>query len=184
MITNPAEEKVNKIEEHVKAIFNLLDLPVTESNKDTPRRVAKMYANELFQHRNNNGIGALNMQMKLFDNPSVGSKTPVVMRGISFTSVCEHHWMPFIGECTVTYVPGSKIIGLSKIPRVVKFFSRKPQLQERLTQEICDYLFDILDPVMVRVEMTAQHCCVMCRGAESDCVTDTVAERWHNKPQR
>lgn len=166
------DNKVEEIRKHVEAISEILGIKKTESNENTPLRVAKMYCNELFLNRNNNNIEELNSRMKVFDNE--GNTSPVTMSGIKFYSVCEHHWLPFFGECTVTYVPKKKIIGLSKIPRVVKFFSQKPQLQERLTKEIGDYLFDLLDPEYLTVEMTAKHCCVMCRGAESECETHTV----------
>lgn len=165
------DNKVEEIRKHVEAIAEILGIEKTESNENTSLRVAKMYCNELFKNRNNNNIEELNSRMKVFD--SEGNTSPVVMKGIKFYSVCEHHWLPFFGECTVTYIPKKKIIGLSKIPRVVKFFSQKPQLQERLTKEIGDYLFKLLDPEYLCVEMTAKHCCVMCRGAESECETET-----------
>ena len=174
------EEKEREIAGHIKAISDLLCIETTESNVDTPERIAKMYSRELFKHRNNYDISVLDAQIKLFDNPNYKGKvlSPVVMKDISFSSTCEHHWLPFMGVAKVTYIPKKKIIGLSKIPRVVKFFSQKPQLQERLTQEICDYLYNVLNPIMVKVELTATHCCVMCRGAESDCITETTHERW------
>ena len=177
---------LDTLEFHFKAAFNALGLEVTESNKDTPRRIAKMYAKELFKNREKRSVEDLDKQMTLFDNPAHNSKvqSPVIMDDIEFTSTCEHHWMPFMGVCKVTYLPGEKIVGLSKIPRVVKFFSQKPQLQERLTQEICEYLFSQLNPIMVRVEMTATHCCVMCRGAESKCTTSTAYELWNDSMSR
>lgn len=166
------DNKVEEIKKHVEAISEILGIEKTESNENTPLRVAKMYCNELFKNRNNNNIEDLNSRMKLFDCESEVTE-PIVMSGIKFYSVCEHHWLPFFGECTVTYVPGDKIIGLSKIPRVVKYFSQKPQLQERLTAEIGWYLYRLLNPKYIKVEMSAKHCCVMCRGAESECETHT-----------
>lgn len=165
------DNKVEEIKKHIEAISEILGIEKTESNENTPLRIAKMYCNEVFSSRNNNNIEELNSRMKVFD--SEGNHSPVTMKGIKFSSMCEHHWMPFIGECTVTYIPKNKIIGLSKIPRVVKYFSKKPQLQERLTKEIGDYLFNLLDPKYISVTMIATHCCVLCRGAESECETET-----------
>lgn len=101
---------------------------------------------------------------------------PVTVRGIEFSSTCEHHWLPFMGVAEVSYIPSDTIIGLSKIPRVVKYFSQKPQLQENLTNEIGEYLFNLLNPKWIKVTLIATHTCVMCRGAESNCETETVYE--------
>lgn len=168
------DNKVEEIKKHIEAISEILGLEVTESNENTPLRVAKMYCNELFKNRNNSNIDELNSRMKLFPyTPTGGIKQPVTMRGIEFHSTCEHHWLPFMGVATVSYLPSDKIIGLSKIPRVVKYFSQKPQLQERLTDEIGEYLFNLLQPEWLCVTLVATHTCVMCRGAESDCETET-----------
>ena len=166
-------QKVEEIRKHFESIMEILEIEKTDSNELTPLRIAKMYCNELFEHRNNLGIDVLDSQMKLFD---IGDPCdyPVTMEGIEFNSVCEHHFLPFFGDCRVTYTPKDKVIGLSKIPRVVRFFSRKPQLQERLTQEIGEYLFNILNPYNITVEMEALHTCVMCRGIESKCKTKTI----------
>lgn len=169
------DNKVEEIKKHVEAISEILGIEKTESNENTPLRVAKMYCDELFLNRNNNNIEELNSRMKVFD--SEDNHSPVHMTDIKFYSVCEHHWLPFFGTVDVYYTPRNKIIGLSKIPRVVKFFSKKPQLQERLTKEICEYLFDLLKPEYIRVSITAKHCCVMCRGAESECETFTEYEK-------
>ena len=88
---------------------------------------------------------------------------------------CEHHFMPFMGTISVGYVPNKSIVGLSKIPRAVKFFSKKPQIQERLVQEIADYLNGIIEPKAIYViARDSVHTCVLCRGAESECDTDTI----------
>ena len=165
------DNKVEAIKEHVEAIMKILDIPITESNKNTPLRVAKMWCNELFENRNNNNIEELNARMKVFPN-EYGNEL-IVMRDIEFNSTCEHHWLPFSGKVSVGYVPREVVVGLSKIPRVVKYFSKKPQLQEQLTQEIGDYLFKLLDPLAIYVKVEATHQCVKCRGAESDCSTIT-----------
>lgn len=164
------DERVLKIAEHIKEISSLLGIEVTDSNKDTPYRVAKMYVREVFKNQNSN-IFELDSQMKLFNNE--GTTMPVTVKDIPFNSMCEHHWLPFMGTVSVSYTPNDKIIGLSKIPRVVKFFSKKPQLQERLTNEIGQYLVDLLKPKYLTVSLKATHTCVMCRGAESPSETIT-----------
>ena len=166
MINNRVEE----IEKHIKAISEILGIKPTESNCDTPLRVAKMYCNELFKNLNDYNIEDLNSKMKLFD---ACGNMPIILRGIKFNSTCEHHWLPFMGIAEVSYKPTDKIIGLSKIPRVVKYFSQKPQLQERLTNEIGEYLFNLLKPEWIHIKLIATHTCVMCRGAESECETET-----------
>lgn len=168
------DNKVEEIKNHLEAISEILGFEKTDSNENTPLRVAKMYCNELFRNRNNNNIEELNSQMKLFDYTRKGEVQPITMRDIEFYSTCEHHWLPFMGVAEVSYIPSEKIIGLSKIPRVVKYFSQKPQLQEKLTNEIGEYLFNLLKPLWISVKLTATHTCVMCRGAESNCSTETI----------
>lgn len=168
------DNKVEKIKNHIEAISEILGFEKTDSNENTPLRVAKMYCNELFKNRNNNNIEELNAQMKLFDYNRKGNLQPITISDIEFHSTCEHHWLPFMGLAEVSYIPSEKIIGLSKIPRVVKYFSQKPQLQEKLTDEIGEYLFNLLKPIWISVKLTATHTCVMCRGAESNCNTETI----------
>lgn len=166
------KELVKEIAGHISAISSLLGFPVTESNKDTPLRVAKMYCNELFRNRNNRHLDELNAKMKVFP---AENHNPVSVE-VPVNSSCEHHWLPFMGNVVVTYVPKDKIIGLSKIPRVVDYFSKKPQLQERLTTEIGEYLVSVIDPEYLSVRMVATHTCVSIRGAKSPCKTTTVYE--------
>ena len=166
------KELVKEIAGHISAISSLLGFPVTESNKDTPLRVAKMYCNELFRNRNNRHLDELNAKMKVFP---AENHNPVSVE-VPVNSSCEHHWLPFMGNVVVTYVPKDKIIGLSKIPRVVDYFSKKPQLQERLTTEIGEYLVSVIDPEYLNVRIVATHTCVSIRGAKSPCKTTTVYE--------
>jgi GTP cyclohydrolase I len=164
------DNKVEGIRKHLEAIAEILGIEKTESNENTPLRVAKMWNNEVFRNRNNANIEELNSQMKVFD--AVGNRDRVTIT-VPFSSMCEHHWMPFMGTVSVSYIPKDKIIGLSKIPRVVKYFSKKPQLQERLTSEIGDYLVSVLNPDCLSVDITATHTCVSVRGIESPCETVT-----------
>ena len=163
--------KVEEIKEKVAEIMEILEIPITESNKNTPLRLAKMWCNELFVNRNNNNIEDLKNSMKVF--PNEYSSEMVIVKDIDFDSICEHHWLPFSGKVTVGYVPSDNIIGLSKIPRVVRYFSKKPQLQEQLTTEIGEFLYNLLEPKALFVEVEATHQCVKCRGAESNCATRT-----------
>ncbi len=166
------ETKVKDIAELVQTIMKILELPITESNEDTPKRIAKMWCNELFKNRNLSNFKELEESMTLFPNKYEDNEL-VIMKDITFNSMCEHHWLPFSGTVTVGYVPNRTVIGLSKIPRVVKYFSKMPQLQEQFTQDIGNYLCKILQPHALFVEVEAKHQCVSCRGAESDCSTHT-----------
>lgn len=159
------------ITEKLKEVMKLLNIVETDSNRDTPKRIAQMLKNDLFLNVNDSNILSLEESMKMFD--CEGYKEKVTIDNIDFSSVCEHHWLPFMGKVKVQYVPSEKIIGLSKIPRVVEFFSRKPQLQERLTQEIGDFLLKVLNPQSLLVEITSTHSCVACRGIRSNCVSTT-----------
>ncbi|MBO8161099.1 MAG: GTP cyclohydrolase I [Thermosipho sp. (in: Bacteria)] len=166
------DNKIERIKNHLEEIMDILELEKNDSTKDTPFRVAKMWVNEIFKNRNNKNIEELNAQMKLFKNNFCNDEL-IIVKDIEFSSFCEHHWLPFTGKISVGYVPTDKIIGLSKIPRVVKFFSQKPQLQERLVHEIGEYLAGIINPQVLFVSAKAIHDCVMCRGAESNSITET-----------
>ena len=170
------EEKIARIEELTREIMYVLDIEANDSNRDTPRRVAKMYVNELFKNVNDENISELHRQMTLFKNEGV--TTPIIVKDIPFSSTCEHHWLPFSGKVTVAYVPDKVVIGLSKIPRVVKYFSKQPTLQEKLGKDIGEYLFKKLQPLCIMVFITSTHSCVKCRGAESDCSTITRYSKW------
>lgn len=167
-------DKITLIEQNLKEAFETLGLDLTKaSTKDTPRRVAKMWVNELAKNINNNNIKELDAKMKCFPIDRCYSNDLIVIKDIDFHSMCEHHFLPFSGKVSVGYYPKNKIIGLSKIPRIVKYFSQKPQLQERLTKEIAQYIIKVLDPRAVFVRVEATHGCVMCRGIESNCSTVT-----------
>lgn len=168
--------KVESIKEHVQEIMNILEIEPTESNKNTPLRIAKMYVNEVFANVNDYNLKELKDTITVF--PKEGDTDLVVLKDIPFSSMCEHHFMPFFGKVSVGYVPNECIIGLSKIPRIIKYFSKRPQLQERLTSDIGTFLRDNIKPNAVFVEIEAEHTCVKCRGAESDCKTRT-SYKWN-----
>lgn len=172
--------KVSVIEGKISSIMEELELEITDDNRKTPERVAKMLVLELFKNRNDSNIEELKEQMttflfeggKIFEKGTVEDET-VEVRNIPFFSMCSHHWLPFFGKASVMYKPNLKIIGLSKIPRVVEYFSRRPQVQERLSRDIGSFLIEVLDPMELIIEIEATHTCVCGRGVEKDCLTKT-----------
>jgi len=115
------DNKVESIKDHIAAIMEILEIPETDSNRNTPLRVAKMWCNELFANRNDAHMAELKATMKTF--PNLYDSGMVIVRDIPFNSICEHHWLPFSGVVTVGYVPSITIVCLSKISRVVRYFS-------------------------------------------------------------
>lgn len=170
MINNTVEE----IRKHIEEIMDLLKIERTADNEGTPLRVSKMWVNELFANRNDYNIQELNDQMKVF--PCEYEDGELTMQNVEFWSMCSHHWLPFGGVVKVSYIADKSVIGISKIPRVVEYFSKRPQLQERLTKEIGDYLFNLINPKYLVVIIEAKHQCVMCRGIRSDSETITRSE--------
>jgi len=121
--------------------------------------------------------------MTVFKKPKNSDGQLVTVKGIKFYSTCEHHWLPFFGECDIEYIPDENILGLSKFPRVVKYFSKKPQVQERLTSEVGVFLVQILNPIYLKVTIRdVTHTCVSARGAEAECQTNTTFT-WGGKNQ-
>ena len=139
---------------------------------ETPRRVADMYA-ELFSGLSDDP----KRHLKMFDEKS--NDELVIVRDIPFSSMCEHHLLPFVGKAHIAYIPSdNKIIGLSKLARIVDNFAKKPQVQERLTHDIADFLNDNLSPQGVAVIIEAEHMCMSIRGAKaSGSKTQTSALR-------
>ncbi len=136
--------------------------PGREGLKETPQRVANMYA-EIFS-----GLEQDPKQfLKIFDEPQQHEEL-VIVRDIPLYSVCEHHLLPFIGKAHIAYIPkGGKIIGLSKFARIVDCFAKRPQVQERLTAQIADFLYENLQPYGVAVVIEAEHLCMTMRGARA-----------------
>jgi GTP cyclohydrolase I len=144
--------------------------PSREGLLKTPDRVAKMY--EFLTKGYHEDADAVLTKAVFTERYS----EMVIVRDIDFFSLCEHHLVPFYGKCHIAYIPNGKIIGLSKMPRVVEVFARRLQVQERLTQQIADTIFSRLKPLGVGVVMEARHLCMMMRGVEQhDSVATTSA---------
>ncbi|MEP6986401.1 MAG: GTP cyclohydrolase I FolE [Chloroflexota bacterium] len=134
--------------------------PSREGLQNTPHRVAKMYGELLSGYRTD--------PIKLINNAifDVEYDDMVIVKDIEFSSLCEHHMLPFIGHAHVAYIPRGKVIGLSKIPRIVDMFSRRLQVQERMTRQIANFINEVLDPMGVAVVIDGKHMCSMMRGVE------------------
>ncbi len=149
------------LEAHVKGILSSLGEDMErEGLAETPRRVAK--ALEFFTKGNREDVTEV-LNGAVF---SEKYSEMVVVKDIDFFSMCEHHLLPFFGRAHVAYIPSGKILGLSKIPRIVEVFSRRLQVQERMTQQIADTIYSSLNPEGVGVVIEARHMCMMMRGVE------------------
>ncbi len=153
---------MQKIERAVRDILEAIgEDPDREGLVETPARVARMYA-EIFAGLEEDP----HKHLKIFDEPN-GDEL-VIVRDIPLYSMCEHHLIPFMGKAHIAYIPqGGKVIGLSKLARIVGTFAKRPQLQERLTAQIADFLYEELSPLGVAVVIDAQHLCMTMRGARA-----------------
>ena len=176
-------EKMAKIETHFKAIMETLGLDLNDDSlKGTPKRVAKMYVQEIF-----NGLDPANKpKIALFDNKYKYDQM-LVEKDITFYSNCEHHFVPIFGKAHVAYISTGKVIGLSKLNRIVQYFSKRPQVQERMTMQIARELQKVLKTDDVAVIMDAKHLCVSSRGVEdsdSKTVTSFYGGKFENEITR
>lgn len=165
-----AEEKLEKVQEHVKGIMETLGLDLSDDSlKGTPKRVAKMYVNEIF-----GGLDPKDApKLSTFENNYQYGEM-LVEKNITVYSTCEHHFLPIVGRAHVAYISNGKVIGLSKMNRIVDHFSRRPQVQERLTRQIVFALQEALGTKDVACVIDAKHLCVNSRGIrdiESSTVT-------------
>lgn len=166
------EEKFDFIKKDVKHIMETLGLDMTDDSlSETPKRIAKMYLNEIFW-----GLDYHNFPKITTIENKMSYETMLLERNISVKSQCEHHFLPFMGSAYIAYIPNDRIIGLSKINRIVEFFSRRPQVQERLTEQIFHALCHILNTESVAVCIKSEHTCVKLRGIE-DTNSDTITAR-------
>jgi GTP cyclohydrolase I len=170
------ELKIELIEKHFKEIMLILGLDLNDDSlSGTPHRVAKMYVTEMFK-----GLDPKNLPVaKLFDN-KYHYKNMLVEKNISFHSVCEHHFVPIIGKAHVAYIPNGKVVGLSKLNRIVRYFAQRPQVQERMTVQIANMLKEALGTNDVAVIIEADHMCVAMRGVQ-DVTSSTVTSDYSGK---
>jgi GTP cyclohydrolase I len=170
------EVKMQLIENHFREIMTIMGMDLTDDSlKGTPKRVAKMFIKEVFS-----GLNPENRpKIKLFDNKFKYNEM-LVEKDITFYSYCEHHFVPIIGKAHVAYISSGKVIGLSKINRIVQYYSKRPQVQERLTVQIANDLKETLETEDVAVIMDASHLCVASRGV-SDTSSRTVTAHYSGK---
>ncbi|MCL4159693.1 UNVERIFIED_CONTAM: hypothetical protein GTU68_067512 [Idotea baltica] len=162
---------MQKISNHFAEIMDILGLDLEDDSlSGTPRRVAKMFVKEIFQ-----GLNPKNKpSISLFDN-KFRYRQMLVERDITVKSFCEHHFLPIYGKAHIAYIANGKVVGLSKLNRVVDYYARRPQVQERLTMQISAELKKILKTDDVAVYIDAKHMCVQARGIEHEnCSTITT----------
>lgn len=170
------QSKVELISNHFEEIMRILGLDLEDDSlKDTPKRVAKMYVNEIFSGLNPDNKPSIT----LFDN-KYNYDEMLVEKNIKVHSFCEHHFVPIIGKAHVAYISNGKVIGLSKINRIVDYFARRPQVQERLTVQIAEELKRVLHTEDVAVAINADHMCVTLRGIK-DQDSSTYTSSFHGR---
>lgn len=174
-------EKVELIEEKFKDILTTLGLDLKDDSlSETPKRIAKMFVNEIFE-----GLDPAKFPKVTVIENKMSYDQMIVVQNISCKSFCEHHFLPIDGFATVAYIPNKKVLGLSKINRIVQYFGRRPQVQERLTKQIADCLQYILETEHVAVHINAKHYCVIMRGIEDTTSTTATADvRGHFKTRQ
>lgn len=170
------KKKIEKISSYFRKIMETMGLDLTDDSlSGTPDRVAKMYVNEIFR-----GLDPANKPaIALFDNKYQYNQM-LVEKNITLYSNCEHHFLPIIGKAHVAYISSGKVIGLSKLNRIVQYFSLRPQVQERLTMQIANELKSALGTDDVAVVIDASHLCVSSRGIK-DTTSSTVTAEYSGK---
>ena len=169
-------EKMDRIAGHFQGIMETLGLDMSDDSlRGTPSRVAKMYVQEIFH-----GLDPRNKpQVTLFDN-KFNYNEMLIEKDIKVHSYCEHHFVPIIGRAHVAYISSGKVIGLSKINRIVDYFSRRPQVQERLTMQMAEELKQVLQTENVAVIIDSAHMCVITRGVQ-DVNSTTITSSFNGK---
>ena len=170
------DEKIKIIADHFKTIMQTLGLNLKDDSlKDTPQRVAKMYVKEVFS-----GLNPANEPgVTIFENKYQYNKM-LVEKGITLFSYCEHHFVPIVGKVHVAYISKGKVIGLSKINRLVQYYAKRPQVQERLTNDIAEGLKKAIGTDDVAVVIDAVHLCVASRGIR-DTNSSTITVNYSGK---
>ena len=169
----PDSEKIKNIQKHFRKIVDELGLDLDDDSiSGTPYRVAKMYVKEIFS-----GLNPENKpKISLFENKYNYNKM-LIEKNINVNSTCEHHFLPITGKAHVSYISSGKVIGLSKLNRVVNYYSQRPQVQERLTTQIYNELKEVLDTDSIMVVVEAKHLCVSSRGIK-DYTSSTITEMY------
>ena len=172
------DQKISEIEGHFREIMNILGLDLTDDSlKGTPYRVAKMYVKEIFS-----GLNPANKpDIRLFENKYQYAEM-LVEKDITFYSNCEHHFVPIIGKVHVAYISSGKVIGLSKLNRIVQYYAKRPQVQERLTIQISEEIKRAVQSEDVAVMVDAHHLCVSSRGIQ-DINSSTITSAYSGKFQ-
>lgn len=177
-----SQEHIERLAGHVRGLLTELQLDLDDPNlHDTHERVAKMYL-EMF-HGLREGAAP---KVTTFPNEE-NYRAMVMERDIPFYSMCSHHLVPFYGHAHIAYVPGDRIVGLSKLPRILEFYAKRPQLQERLTEQVVTFLEEELEPLGAMVVIQARHLCVEMRGvkkAGAQTVTSAIRGIFHERPIR
>ncbi|MEM9886025.1 MAG: GTP cyclohydrolase I FolE [Bacteroidota bacterium] len=170
------EEKLNKIEGHFREILHTLGMDLEDDSiQGTPRRVAKMFVREIFS-----GLNPTNEpSITLFDNKFT-YKQMLVEKNIKLHTFCEHHFLPIYGVAHIAYIANGQVVGLSKLNRIVEYFAKRPQVQERLTVQIANFLRTVLRTDDVAVYIDAKHMCVQLRGVEHN-DSSTVTSEYSGK---
>lgn len=166
-------EKMVLIEQHFREIMQILGLDLRDDSLNgTPRRVAKMFVQEIFA-----GLDPERRpKMTLFDN-QYGYHQILLEKNIELQTTCEHHFLPIMGKAHVAYIPSNNVIGLSKLNRIVQYYAKRPQVQERLTLQIAEDLRKTLKTEDVAVIIDAEHCCVSTRGIQ-DAGSSTITAQY------
>lgn len=169
---NNDETKIKLISENIRSTMTILGLDLDDDSlQDTPKRVAKMYVDEIFYGLKTENFPKITVVENKFNYDEM-----LVEKGINVMSVCEHHFVGIVGQATIGYIPNGKVVGLSKLNRIVDYFARRPQVQERLTAQIYHTLCYILKTENVAVVIDADHYCVKSRGIE-DVGSSTVTSK-------
>lgn len=166
------KEKMDQIEHHFRVIMDIMGMDLSDDSlRGTPRRVAKMFVKEIFS-----GLNPENKPtVSLFEN-KFSYRQMLVEKGIDVNSFCEHHFLPIYGKAHVAYFANGRVIGLSKLNRIVDYFARRPQVQERLTIQIANELKRVLGTEDVAVYIEAKHMCVQARGVQHQCSSTITTE--------
>lgn len=177
-----AKKKIEKIAKNFTSTMEILGMDLTDdSMSESPIRVAKMYVNELMW-----GLDPVNFPKCTVVDNKMGYDEMVLEKGIQVISLCEHHFQTIAGTACVAYIPDKKVLGLSKLNRVVEYFARRPQIQERLTEQVYHALSFILGTEDVAVVIDAEHFCVKARGIQdphSSTITSKLGGKFKSEPE-